>query len=670
MNYPEHFQQWNGSTVSNLNSSHNGKFQRSGRHNPCPICKRTKDGDCRQKDGLFLCMTHVDQDAGIPGYIYRGVTKDGTWGQYCPASESKEKPVRPKAKREFIYCNAAGLPLVKVNRTDDGNGKKDIWQTSWNGQAWVKKVPDQTRAQIHLYRIQESINQEAIATGQPILVVEGEGIVDQLLGMGIAATTSIGGAGKWRHYGYPNYLEDLAGANVVLCPDRDTKGLKHCEDIALDFPNAKWLYAFPDSALWKQVRDNGGADIADWIADYKLTREDILGAIGEKRQELERLTAQPDKLAHSTDDEDKVCKLARQFQEVQAILGQRLRLNTLKLQIELDGQPLNPDRIHLQLANDFNLQIPRANALDIVTELAERRSYSPVVEYLNRVYDQFGGNATILNDLASRYLGTDNPIYNTYLQKTLVAAVARAMQPGCKMDTALILQGKQGVGKSTFFKILADEDWFDDSLGQISDKDERLKLHVTWFIEWAELESVFKRRDLASVKAFLTCSRDYIRPPYGRSVQAFNRPSIIVGTTNQDEFLGDSTGNRRFWVIPVRKGIDLHQLQRERDRIWAAAVTLYKAGEPWWLSQRDEELSAALISEYQIGDPWQEAITKYVAVLTVTTTEELLRDCIHLDLDKQGREAQMRVANILRAMGWTRERRSINGKQKWVWLWL
>jgi predicted P-loop ATPase len=236
------------------------------------------------------------------------------------------------------------------------------------------------------------------------------------------------------------------------------------------------------------------------------------------------------------------------------------------------------------------------------------------------------------------------------------------------MDTALILQGKQGVGKSSFFKVLTGEDWFDDSLGQISDKDERLKLHVTWFIEWAELESVFKRRDLASVKAFLTCSRDYIRPPYGRSVQAFNRPSIIVGTTNQDEFLGDSTGNRRFWVIPVQKPVDLHQLQQERDRIWADAVTLYKAGEPWWLSQSDEELSAALISEYQIGDPWQEAIAKYVAGLTVTTTEDLLRDCIKLDLDKQDRNHRMRAANILKHLGWIGERKSINGKQKRVWV--
>jgi predicted P-loop ATPase len=457
--------------------------------------------------------------------------------------------------------------LVKVTRIDQGDGNKSFPQYHWNGTAWVKVLNEQVKSQIRLYRIQDPINQVAITTGQPVLIVEGEGKVDLLLQIGIAATCSIGGAGAWRSYGYPNYLEDLAGANVVLCPDRDKAGLKHCEDIALDFPDAKWLYVLPNFPLWQRVPNKGGFDIADWVTDDGATREEMLGAIGDKRQELEKLIAQPDELAHSTNDEDKVCKLARQFQEVQAVLGHRLRLNTLRKQIELDEEPINPDRIHLKLANDFNLQIPRSNALDIVTELAEQRAYSPVVEYLTRVYNQHGGNGDILKTIASRYFGTDNPIYDTYLQKILVAAAARAMQPGCKMDTALILQGKQGVGKSSFFKVLAGEDWFDDSLGHISDKDERLKLHVTWFIEWAELESVFKRRDLASVKAFLTCSRDYIRPPYGRSVQAFDRPSIIVGTTNQDEFLGDSTGNRRFWVIPVQQEVDLKLLRTERDRI-------------------------------------------------------------------------------------------------------
>lgn len=668
MNYPEHLQQQNGSTVPNSNSSYNGKFHRSGRYKPCPICGRTKDQDCSWNDDVKLCHTYVDHDANVSGYTYRGANKDGMWGQYFPKEELAEKPIRPKAKREFFYPNADGTPLVKVTRYDDGKGKKSCPQSHWDGKRWVDNLTDEVKSKIHLYRIQHEINLKAIYSGQPILIVEGEGKVDQLLQMGIAATTSIGGAGKWTGYGYPNYLEDLAGANVVLCPDRDIIGLQHCEDITRDFPNAQWLYAYPDSPVWEQVSDKSGLDIADWVSDYKLSREDILAAISDKRPLPNNDLKQRARSAQKENSEDKPCTLARQFQEVKAVLGDQLRLNSLRKQIELDGEALNPDRITLKLANDFNLHISRANALDIVTELAEQNSYSPVVEYLNSVSEKYGNSSSILEDLASRYFGTDNAIYDTYLRNTLIAAVARAMKPGCKVDTALILQGKQGVNKSTFFKILASEDWFDDSLGQISDKDERLKLHVTWFIEWAELESVFKRRDQASVKAFLTCSRDYIRLPYGRSVQAFDRPSIIVGTTNQDEFLADPTGNRRFWIVPVQKTIDLVQLHQERDRIWAAAVALYKAGEQWWLSQSDEQLSSALIAEYQIGDPWQEAIAEFVTEMTMVTSDQVLDDCIRLDLDKQGREAQMRVATILKQLGWTRERRSVNSKQRWVWI--
>lgn len=369
------------------------------------------------------------------------------------------------------------------------------------------------------------------------------------------------------------------------------------------------------------------------------------------------ITSKPSKRNRSrqnySPNSGKLCKLASQFQEVEAILGQRLRFNSLKMQIELDGQSINPDRIQLHLANHFNIQVSRANALYIITELAEYRTYSPIVEYLDRVYDQYGCRGTaILDNLAAKYFGTDNPIYNVYLRKSLIAAVGRAIKPGSKFDNALILQGKQGVGKSSFFRILASESWFDDSLGAISDKDERLKLHTTWFVEWAELESVFKRRDVASIKAFLSCPCDNIRPPYGRSIQEFKRPSIIVGSTNQDEFLADSTGNRRYWIIPVQQKIDLRQLQQERDYIWVAAAAAYKAGELWWLPDAEEQQSAELVSEYQISDPWQEVIADFVEFKTEVTTTDILQDCIHLDLEKQDRTHKMRVASILQYLGW------------------
>jgi predicted P-loop ATPase len=444
--------------------------------------------------------------------------------------------------------------------------------------------------------------------------------------------------------------------------------VQHCDDIAGDFPDAKWLYADPDSEEWERLREKGGFDIADWVNDYKVDSKDIMAAISGRRSSPDENLEQPNRPAQAGNSEDKPCTLARQFQEVKELLGDQLRLNTLRKQIELNGEVLNPDRVSLKLANDFNLPISRANALDIVAELAEQNSYSPVVQYLNSVREKHGDSHSILEGIASRYFGTDKPIYDTYLRNTLIAAVARAMNPGCKVDTALILQGKQGIGKSTFFKTLAGEDWFSDSLGQASDKDELLKLHVAWFIEWAELESILKRRDLASVKGFLSAPTDYIRLPYGRSTQVLNRPSIIVGTTNEDELFNDPTGNRRFWVVPVQKPIDLERLRQERDSIWAAAVALHGAGCHWWLTPEDEELSSAIVSEYQVVDPWQEEIAAYVRTRTVITAGEVLDDCLDLDLERRERKHEMRVGSILKSLGWAQDRRYVEGKQKRVWV--
>lgn len=267
-------------TLSTSDFTRNASFKRSGKSQPCPICGRTKDGDCCWNDEVYLCHTYVDQDACTPGYTYRGC-KD-IWGQYFTESAQPKKSVRAKAKQEFFY-DLEGQPLVKVTRIDDGAGKKKIFQSHWDGQQWVKGLTPEIKQKIRLYRINDPINQEAIAQQDPLLIVEGEGKVDLLLSLGIAATCAIGGAGKWERYGYPNYLEDLAGAKIVLCPDQDKPGLAHCLEIEQDFPEAQWLYALPDSPRWQQLPDKGGLDIADWVSDYKLTAEQVLDVIEPKR---------------------------------------------------------------------------------------------------------------------------------------------------------------------------------------------------------------------------------------------------------------------------------------------------------------------------------------------------------------------------------------------------
>jgi len=276
-----------------FNSSRNSRFHHSGKTQPCPICGRTKDSDCRWNQEVAFCHTYVDQDADVSGYVYRG-SKD-IWGQYFPITTTQlQKLDRAKSTKEFIYSNVDGKPLVKVTRIDDGAGKKQFFQSRWNGQTWVNRLTPEVKQQIRLYQIGNPINQTAIIQKTPILIVEGEGKVDLLLKLGVAATCAIGGAGKWKHYGYPNYLEDLAGSNVVLCPDRDRPGLAHCIEIAQDFPEVQWLYAFPDSSEWQQLPDKNGLDIADWLEAESLTAEQVLAEIEPQRDLVRKQPNQPE----------------------------------------------------------------------------------------------------------------------------------------------------------------------------------------------------------------------------------------------------------------------------------------------------------------------------------------------------------------------------------------
>ncbi|MEA5452031.1 VapE domain-containing protein [Leptolyngbya sp. CCNP1308] len=367
-------------------------------------------------------------------------------------------------------------------------------------------------------------------------------------------------------------------------------------------------------------------------------------------------------------------KLAIKFRAVEAFLGEHLTYNELTNQIELDGEVIeDPADLRLTLALDHGLSVSQSDCEAIVKRLAKTNSYHPVKDYLEACSREHGTSTAILNALAERYFGCSEPIYQTFLRKTLVGAVARIFDPGCKVDTALILQGAQGFGKSSFFRVLAGQPWFDDSMGAAtSEKDERLKLHQFWFLEWGELEAVFKRKDIAAVKAFLSCQIDTVRPPYGRNAISLKRRSIIVGSTNQDEFLTDNTGNRRFWVVPVRKRVDLGLLAQERDRIWAAAVALYHAGEACYLSANEEAIAAEFNESYKTDDPWTSTISLYLKENSrgEITTAEILTHGLRIEVGQQNRSHEMRVGEILKTLGWLRtERRTeFDGRRRRVWV--
>lgn len=204
------------------------------------------------------------------------------------------------------------------------------------------------------------------------------------------------------------------------------------------------------------------------------------------------------------------------------------------------------------------------------------------------------------------YFGAADTVYTRDVtRKTLAAAVARVMQPGVKYDSMLILSGAQGIGKSTFFRILGKE-WYSDSLGTFEGKDAIELIQGYWIIEAGELTGMNKS-EMNAVKQFLSKVEDVYRVPYGRRTDAFPRSCIIVGTTNDKEFLKDSTGERRFWPVdlglhPVSKPVH-RQLPEEVDQIWAEAFVRWQCGEKLYLEGESAEEAAKQQEAHKVSNP-------------------------------------------------------------------
>ncbi len=230
---------------------------------------------CYRLGELTVCKRDAEPANGWEATSKRDA--DGS-RYYAPAQQ--KKLIRPAQKRSWDYPARTGVPLIQVRREDYGDGRKaKIRPWRWTGKEWLSGYEGHVdRADIPVYQLGEV--KRTIASGSPIFIVEGESCADLMRSLGLVATTNIGGSKKWRD----SDSADLAGAKVILVPDRDEPGLAHMERIACDFPDAQWLYAFPDSLVWNNLPKSQGLDVADWIKDHGLTKEDILASVGSKRQ--------------------------------------------------------------------------------------------------------------------------------------------------------------------------------------------------------------------------------------------------------------------------------------------------------------------------------------------------------------------------------------------------
>jgi predicted P-loop ATPase len=315
-----------------------------------------------------------------------------------------------------------------------------------------------------------------------------------------------------------------------------------------------------------------------------------------------------------------------------------------------------------------------------VDSRARANSYHPVREYLESL--KWDGKKRLGVWLSAK-LGADLNLYTQAIGRMfMLSMVARIIEPGCKADHMLVLEGQQGELKSSACEVLAGE-YFSDGLRDIASKDANQHLRGKWLIEIAEMHA-FNKAEASLLKSFISRRIERYRPSYGRLEVNEPRQCVFVGTTNKDAYLRDETGGRRFW--PVKCGnIDLYGLAEDRDQLFAEAVEEYREDGQWWPDKTFERqyIEPEQAARYE-GDAWEEPISKFlknrvqvtlIQVACGALGYEAERPCFTVPGEPQpargtainrfGTADQRRIAAIMTTLGWRQGKRDMHSRW-WV----
>lgn len=388
---------------------------------------------------------------------------------------------------------------------------------------------------------------------------------------------------------------------------------------------------------------------------------------------------------------------------------QGIRYNELARQIEATNLPwprpgtawrdADDAQLYQWIAKVYHVQFPDNRFRGALMVVADNRRFHPVREYLEGLPEWDGVKR--VDTLLVDYLGAEDTAYTREAtRKCLLAAVTRIFRPGAKFDNVLVLQGPQGIGKSTIFARLAGE-WFSDalSISDMRDKTAAERLQGYWIVEISEMTGM-RKMEVETIKSFITRQDDIYRAAYGRNLESHKRQCIIVGSTNEEDgFLRDTTGNRRFWPIPVT-GDTIEtpwDLTPEIvDQIWAETMANYRKHESLLLSREATQEAIEAQREAMEADERQGLVEAYLDRLLPENWEELDEDqrllflqsddigtvkrsivsCIEIwveclgkrkeDMDRQ-RDAKAIMMIMTRIKGWKRsgrKRLKLYGQQK------
>jgi predicted P-loop ATPase len=347
--------------------------------------------------------------------------------------------------------------------------------------------------------------------------------------------------------------------------------------------------------------------------------------------------------------------------------------------LELSAWLGSPHRYRMSVGADL--------VMSSVEAIARRNRFHPVRSYLRGL--EWDGVERIARMFPDRFGGDDSAYTRDAAKCFMVSAVARILwidplvaTNGAQVDFMLVLEGPQGVRKTSAVRTLFGAQWYAEAMESPASKDFYQALRGRWGVEIGEMDS-FGKADVTKVKQAITSRFDVYRPSYGRYPKTFRRECVFVGTTNENEYLRDATGGRRF--LPVRvSGVDIAGIAADRDQLWAEAVQLFDAGHPWW---KLPAAAAAEQADRYAEDSWADVIVPWLRGkgdeknypsrlgamertlhgVEWTTTTEILSWALRIDVGKHGRPEQMRVAAIMKHLGWLPERVTTGGSRERRW---
>ncbi len=358
-----------------------------------------------------------------------------------------------------------------------------------------------------------------------------------------------------------------------------------------------------------------------------------------------------------------------------------LRFNEFSNMVELGGVTLKDSdifRIRREFNRTYQVLFPKELLLDAVVAVAEERCFHPIRDYLKTL--TWDGTQRLSSLFGAYFITPEKkPLYEAASRCFGIGAVARVYQPGAKLDTYPVLEGKQGIYKSSGIAALVPhKDWFSDTRIDLNNKDAYIALNGKWIYEVAELDS-FRGVGSTRLKSFVSSAADSYRPPYGTFLRNFPRQTVFVATTNDSDYVSDSTGERRKWPIPVNS-VDIDAIRRDRDQLWAEAVVAYQAGEQWYLDDAFALEMAEAAQERREPNPFEDQIIDGVrhklSTMANTPTADLsfltaaqIYEAAGFNSASESPQKRKAISDTLRHLDFKPgTKRRVNGKPSNVWL--